>query len=1105
MPLKLVLGRAKSGKSKYIYDEIKRHCDLGDEVMLIVPEQYTHAAEKKLLSIVGAITDNRVEVFSFARLAAITEKRMGIPHTEKIGAVGKALTVANIIRSRELSFFKSISAQNGFLDVLTSTISEFKKYLIFPETLAEAARKTKDEVLAMKLGDLSVIYGDYENAVSSKYTDSGDALTIFAEHLAKSDIYKNKYIFLDEFSTFVPQETAVIRELERQAREVCAALCCDEKEKNPTLFMPTADTADTLKKNVSGKVSVVKTEGTHFNSADMEYIEENLYRFPANKRRAACKDVSVLCADNPCAETEAAAIGILSLVRDSGYRFGEIGVICSDTASYERHIERIFALYKIPYFIDTKKDVLGHHIIRFILSLIEVYTDDYSYESIFNYLKASFVDADPKHICLLENFILRSRPRRASWLDDDKWNSLAGAYFKDDEYSAKIINNIRKRYILPLADMHEKIKGRRTVRNDAQALYALMTDLHLPETISRCIEDFRARGELSGAKEYEQIWDIIITSLDEIVAASGDLKTSPADFLNILNIAFSQHQIGNIPSTVDRVIVGNTERTRADGLKALFVLGANEGVFPVAPKNDGVLTDRDKELLGECSVEFSTTSEIAVYYSQFAVYTAFTMPSDKLFVSYSKADNSFKTMRKSYIVTRLCALLGISEKSAENFLPEASRCIASPDVCREYLCENAARFAAGAETDSIWKNVYNYYRENTDFIPRLEKFRDSDNIAHRLNRKNIEKLTGMMTHTSISKIQRYTACRYSYFMDYILNIRPPKEEVVDRLDIGNITHYILEQLMKKINASGAAFSEVDDSFVQTETDAMLSEFMREASSYTDDFGEREQYIIKRLRNSIVLCFNAIKKHITESKFEPMGYEMEFNDNSDLGCIEIKTADGRTVSLTGKIDRADAYKTKDGTFIRVVDYKTGSKTFKLDDIFYGLDVQLVVYLNALVSSNPDYKHGGALYFLIDDPFVSAKSRISDSQIAEKLDSALRLKGMIVKDETAAAGYDEKTAAIRNKYEPDRFALMDSYLKKLLGKICTEMADGDISINPCRKGAFSPCTYCKYTSVCRFEPTDRKNSYNHLEPITNAEDIWKRMEAELNVDEKPADGN
>lgn len=1101
MALTFVCGRAKSGKSKYIYDKIKELSAAGEEVMLIVPEQYSHAAEKKLLEAVDAIKDNSVEVFSFGRLATETDKRLGFPYCEKIDAVGKVLIIEQILKSNDFKFYKDIKAKSGFLELITGTIGEFKKYMLLPDTLAYLADKTDNEILSMKLKELSVIYESYENSILNKFSDSGDALTILAKRLENSDIYKNKHVFFDEFSTFVPQEINVINQLNKCCKEVCISLCCDSSDKNAMLFMPTTDTINSFSKNT--KIEIKNITDTHFNSQELKYLEKNLYRFPAETFEGKCKNVSVFAANNPYSETERAAVNIISLVRDKGLRFRDIGIICSDVEAYSRHIERVFDSYNIPYFIDTKKQVLNHHIIRFVLSLVEVYTMDYSYESIFNYLKTAFTNAEPSHICILENYILKTRLRRSTWLDDEKWKKLENSFYGDNEAVKKILDNIRNKYIMPLAIMHENIKGRHLVRDNVKALYELIVKLELPETISAYIEKFNNEGKVRLAKEYEQVWETLTDTFDEIVYMCGDKTTNPDDFLTLLYTAFSQHKIGYIPSTVDRVIVGNTERTRADGIKALFVLGVNEGVFPVAPKSDGVLSDRDKEAMKVIGVEFSTTSAIAAYYSQFAVYTAFTMPSDMLFISYAKSGNDFKGMRKSYIISRICKLLNITEK-CENDSDDDSWKITSLNVCGEYLSEAVSRYCSGTDVKPIWKNVYNYYSD-TVFLPKIERFLNSDNIAHRLSEKNLSNLISMMSHTSVSKIQRYMACHYSYFMDYILKVNKPKEEVVDSLDIGNISHEILEALCKEISANGIAFKDVNDAEIADKIDLMLSRHLEEISGATDDFSQRDRYIIKRLKNSIFLCFKAVKKHISESMFEPLGYEIEFSDDSPLGCIKVQTEDGKIINITGKIDRADAYKTKDGTFIRVIDYKTGNKTFKLDDVFYGLDVQLIVYLNALVNSNPSYNYGGALYFMIDDPVIKAQKHISDNTVEELLESSLKLKGMIVKDDAVLSGYDSKTAAIRNKFELEKFELTDKYLQKLLSRICTDMTTGDISIMPYKKGGFSPCVYCKYASVCRFDPTDKNNTYNYLESVSKADEIFEQMEEQVNVDKKSTDSD
>lgn len=1095
MALSVICGRAKSGKSEYIYNKIRELANAGEEVMLIVPEQYTHAAERKLLGVVDAIKDNSVEVFSFGRLATETDKRLGYPYAEKIDSVGKVLTIEEILKNNDFRFYKDIKAKSGFLELISDTIGEFKKYMILPDTLTELADKCENELLSIKLKELSVIYSQYEEMIESKFADSGDSLTLLSERLEKSDIYKNKYVFFDEFSTFVPQEMRVIDTLCNCCSEVCISLCCDLSDKNATLFMPTLDTL----KRLGDKKPVIKTiDKTHFESPELKYLEKNLYRFPAEDFGGKCENVKIFSAGNPYSETEHMAVEILSLVRDNKMRYRDIGIICSDVETYERHIERIFDAYNIPYFIDTKNQVLNHHIIRYVLSLIEVYTMDYSYESIFNYLKTAFTDADPNHICIMENYILKTKLRRSTWLDDEKWKNLSDAFYGDNENAKMILGEIRTKYILPLANMHEQIKGRHTVRENMGALYNLIVKLGLSDTISAYVDKFSKIGEVRLAKEYEQVWEILSNTFDELVYICGERKVSPDEFLNLLYTAFSQHKIGYIPSTVDRVLVGNTERTRADGIKALFVLGVNEGVFPVAPKADGVLSDKDKESMKSGGVEFSTTSTIAAYYSQFALYSAFTMASQKLFISYSKAGNDFKSMRKSYIISRVTKLLNISEQSESEFSAGASYYINSPKVCRENLSKAMADYANGNDVLPIWKNVYNYYAQNTSFAEDIERFINSDNIAHRLSEKNLSSLMGILSHTSVSKIQRYTACHYAYFMDYILKVNKPKDEVVDSLDIGNISHGILEALCKEITESKTAFRDVDDNKIAEKIDVMLESYIADMSVLSDNFSKRDKYIIERLKSSVLLCFKAIKKHISESMFEPLGYEMEFSENSPLGSIKIKTADGKTVNITGKIDRADAYKTENGTYIRVIDYKTGNKTFRLDDIFYGLDVQLIVYMNALVSSNPSYNYGGALYFLIDDPVVKAQNHLPDDTVKGLLESSLNLKGIIVKDEEVLNGYDSKTAAIRNKFELEKFELIDKYLKDLLSRVCTDMTNGDISIKPYKKGSFSPCAYCKYASVCRFDPADKNNSYNHLEDVGKADEIFKRMEEQVNVD-------
>ncbi len=1110
MPLEIVTGRSKSGKSKYIYDTIERLAKEGKEVMLIVPEQYTHAAEKKLLSRIDAIKDNLVEVFSFNRLSQITEKRLGFAPCQIADSVTKALIIDDILKNGEFEFYRNCSGKTGFVDMIASTIGEFKKYMLLPETLVKASEDAEDEILSMKLRDLSLIYKSYENAVSKKALDADDCLTLLASRLEKTDIYRDKYVFFDEFSTFVPQEIGVIKALNLSAKSVCVSLCFDENDKNKILFMPTLDTFNRLRKCAGASVKHTKLSGSNFLSEELSFLEKNLFTFPHDNYNGKCENINIYSLRNPLSEVEVCAQNICTLIREKGYRFGDIGVIMPDIDAYAGHIERVFDFNGIEYFIDNKNDIINHHIIRFVLSLLECYIYDYSYASIFNFLKASFLNANSKNIALMQKYILKTNIKRTTWLTDEKWDNLLDANFADDEISKKALCEIRDKYVLPLAKMHEKIKGRHTVKENISALYELVGELKLSDTISRNIDSFTKKGELRYAKEYEKIWDILVSVFDDMVELKSDDKVNVKEFYDMLFTAFSQHKVGFIPSSTDRVIVGNTERTRTDGLKVLFVLGVNEGLFPVCPKADGVLIDSDKNRLKDVGVEFSTTSSVAAFYSQFSAYLAFTMPEEKLIVSYPKLDNDFKTLRKSYIIDRIEKIFSLKEISESSI--EDRQLLTCVNSAEELLCTNIDKFHKNIDIDPIWKSVYKYFKENTDFSDKINYYLETDNIARNLSDKNLKQLISILSYTSVSKLERYMACKYSYFIDYILRIEAPREPTVDALDIGNITHTVLEILSKEVGQTRESFALVTDEYILNRTEQLVMECLEKFVSTKDDITQREKFAITRLKNSIFICFKTVQSQFANSLFEPLGYEIEFNDKSPLGCIDIETDDGHKVKLTGKIDRADIYETDGKAYVRVIDYKTGSKEFKLDDVLYGLSLQLMVYLNKLVSSDDKYTYGGALYFHVTNPIVKTDSRIDNESIDALISKELMLKGIVPYDEKLLYAYDDKIATSlakgtskKKRVDLHGFEVIDKYLNKKIGSICSDILKGDISISPTKKNNHVPCDYCLYKSICRFDPGQEGNSYSVYNSKNEYEEIIKEMEEAIDVDTKPTECN
>lgn len=1107
MSIEIVSGRSKSGKTQYIYNKIASLVREGEQAILIVPEQFSHSAEKHLLELVGTIDDRGVEVFSFAHLATATESKVGQVHRNKINQISKVLIIRNIIADCKLEFYKNASKQNGFTEMFADSIDEMKKYMLTPDTLVQIANETQDTVLAMKLRDFSLVYKKYEEKLAEIYDDADDSLTILSKQISEFNVYKDKHIFLDEFDTFVPQELDIIRALAATCKNVTISICSDESEINTTLFMPTNNTQAKLSKTLNNNIKYTSFEKSHFASEAISHLEKNLFSFRPELYKGDSKDVQVFSLSNPLAEVENCALKIKNLISDCGYKYSDIGVVCSDISVYNRHLERVFDYADIEFFVDTKEEVINHHLVRFVLGLLEIYIEDYSYNTVFNYLKTSFVTAKPSHIALLERFIQKTGIRRLTWLDDKKWNSIVQANYNDDDSPIKILNTIREKYILPLAKMHEKIKGKNTVLDVATVLFEYISFLGVPEIIANYIKKFEDEGELRLSKEYEKIWEIILDTLDEVVQLNSDVKLSPKSFYELLVTAFSQQKMGFIPQTADCVVIGNVERTRFDNVKILFVLGVNETVFPVAPKPDGVFGDSDKVSMSDCGVEFSTTSTIAAYYSQYLAYRTFTMPSEKLFISYSKCDNEFKTLRKSYIIDRILKMFKIEEKSELAFDDISSLYARGP--AREALSRNMAQYNSGVDISPEWRDLYEYFN-GTDFTEKLDNFATSDNFAGKISDSNMRKLIPVLSRTSVSKLERYMACKYAYFIDYILHLETPKEKVIDERDIGTITHEILEIISRKYASDIAVLSSCNESEIMDEIDSQIDKYISDFSACSDELSARDSYAIKRLKNSILLCFKAVKKQLLDSKFEPLGYEIEFNEESDMGPIKLLTESGEEVILTGKIDRADIYTDGDTSYVRVIDYKTGSKKLRLDEVFYGLNLQLMVYLSKLVGIKENCKHGGALYFSVSDVFAESEMPLSTEEAIKAVENKLGLKGFVPYDEALLEAYDKKMAAsVKRENSSGKaislsdFEIIDEYIKLKLSEICTDMFSGDFKVSPCKKSEFSACDYCRYGSVCRFDPTNKEDKYRFFKSVTLNSRIIDEMEVKLNVDNAPTE--
>ena len=1099
MSVQLVYSRAGCGKTHYVTSEIQKRFKDGKKSYLVVPEQYTHIAEHKLLSAVGSISTRTVEVSSFKKMIDVAKRISGI--TEVLSPMTKSIIIADILTYTELEYFSLISSHTGFVDICSNLISEFKKYCITPPMLRSAIDGMENQRLKIKLSDILKIYREYLLRIEEKGFDSDDGANVLSENIANVGDYGDTVFYFDEFTSFIPQEMSIIREIAKKAEEVVITLCTDGDDE--LLFAPISDTVKKLKQmceeaHIEMK-EPIKLTGNKKHSGEIAFIEKNLFPYPMAKYDGDTENVSISSSANPYEEVCDVARRIIRLCRDGNYRFREIGVVCADIGTYAPYIAPVFKNHNISYFIDEKSPVLNHAIVRYLLNILDIYLYDYSNETVFAFLKSGFCDADRDGVNALENYCRRTNMHKNTWLNDDKWNELIIKRTVNNDEAEKICR-IRDEYIKPLSEFHNSVKGRHKTEHMCMCLYNYIISTGLATKIQSYLKDFEKEQNVRKSEEYEKIWSILIDAIDTISDVMEGKTINVKTFRALLETSFSGYSIGLIPTSLDEVFVGNISRSKSDGIKALFVLGANDGVFPSPINTDDIINDGDKLCLKEQGIELSMDMTKRAFFERFYMYTTFAIPSEKLFISFSRADINSEGLRPSFVLSDFKRLF--PDLIFESDILEDDSDFGQMDYITtvsptmEKLVEKITQYRNGEKISDVWFDVYDYFCKNYDLGRKIENYYTYTNRAEDIDQKLIDAVVPKEFHTTISKLQRYRACKFSYFLEYVLKLEENTGFDVTSMDTGTFVHSVIENLCKNMDGDGFSFETVTDEYIYDKIDFYIDDFINKLQKDCAYISKRRLYLIKRLKGAIFKCFSLIKSHLVNSSFTPLGYEIRFDDKN-IGCIEFDIGNGRKAKIRGTIDRSDVYHGEDGDYVRVIDYKTGNKDFSLSDVFYGLDIQLFVYLNALVESDEKYKYAGALYFKIDDPIFKGEHRYDEQKTEDKISNDVKMRGLLLDDEKLLEATDEITQKSAKKATYQNFLSLNKHLQKTISELCKEMAKGKIDIKPYAKGGFSPCQYCSFSSVCRFDSSKKGNDYDYLTSLKDQE-VWDGIGGEQYVD-------
>ena len=1145
MSLRFIYGRAGSGKTRFCLGEIKSKLAAGatQPLVLLVPEQFTFQAERDLITVLGTGGILKTEVLSFRRMAYRAFNEAGGITYPHIHPAGKCMILYRILDKMRDSFqvFSRSADRQGFVNTLSTLITEFKRYNVTPEALENAGKGLEEgNPLKGKLMELTSVYALFEKTLAERYRDPDDDLTLASRKLGFTSLYDGAEIWIDGFAGFTPQEYGVIGQLMKKSQRVNISFCTDclegEGVSSDTDIFSSIKTAyrklvKMAKENgipVEPAVILNKKPLFRFSqSPELSHLERNLYAYPYKTYREKTQDISLFSSVNIFSEIEACARDIVRLCRDRGMRYREIAVVAGNLAGYEKLIEAIFAEYGIPCFIDRKVDIVNHPLVRLILSMLDIFIENWSYEAVFRYLKTGLTGIDQDSIDRLENYVLACGIRGGRWTEEQEWRMVPGLIpdeksLEDEDELLEGINRIRAQVLAPLMEFRKKTRGRKRASEFCASLYDFLCTLGVPERIEDSIERFRKSGNLNLANEYSQVWNIVMEVFDQTVEVMGDETFGIERFANILKIGFGEYKIGLIPASLDQVLVGSIERSRSHEIKALYILGANDGVFPPAAAEEGILSDQDRAVLNNAGIELASDTRTQAFDGQYLVYRALTTAGSYLRISWPIADHEGRTLRPSLVVSRLRKLFPtITETS--NILPSGS---ASEEMellsCRAPVFKSMVsalrQRADGKEIKPIWQGVYRWFAAQEEWKQKCQAARAAfqyKNLAQPVSRDKIAALYGDPAVSSVSRLEKYTACPFAFYVQYGLGAKERKVYSLRPPDVGTFMHAVIERFSRLVSEGEISWRSFDRDWCNAKVSEIVDEMLEKMQGSGVAASKRYTALTVRLKRVVSRAVWLIAEHIRRSSFNPVAYEVDFGENGEYPPIIIELDSGEKIHLTGRIDRVDALKTEDGTYLRIVDYKSGSRDFRLSDVFYGLQIQLITYLDAIwengdKDANKPMLPGGMLYFKIDDPIVKGNGKIAEEEIEKAIMKQLKMRGLLLADvkliremDNTIEGASLIIPATINKGEVlgkntsaatmEQFKLLRKYVRKLLKDLCGEMMKGNVSIKPYKKKGTTSCKYCSFSPVCQFDTAMKENSFKLLYDKDNDE-VWSLMEQE-----------
>ena len=1139
MSLRFYFGPSGSGKSHRIYEEIMQRAaqEPGRNFLIIVPDQFTMQTQKDLVmrSDRGGILN--IDVLSFGRLSHRILEEVGTKEMPVLDDTGKSLVLQKIAADlkEQLPAMGSLLHKQGYIHEVKSAISEFMQYGISTQDMDKLiASAEKRGALAMKLRDLKTLYRGFQDYIRDHFITTEETLDVLRRSLVKSKILPDSVVVFDGFTGFTPIQNRLIQELMRVCEETIVTVTIGEEEdpyqmdgEQKLFHLSKKTVADLVKLAAEAEVTrgedvFVKGGPNRFTEAPaLWYLEQNLFRYQYEPYMEKQREIRMFEALSPREEVHQTALYIRKLIREEGLTYRDIAVVIGDLEGYASYVETEFGQLEIPCFIDRTRGIVLNPMIEYIKSALQLYIKDFSYDTVFHFLRSGMVDISREEIDELENYVIRTGARgyrTYSRLFTRRTEEMQQGSGQDDteraEETLERLNRIRQQFADTVEILH--MAPRAKAGEYVDHLYDFLEQNQVQQKLLNYQQQFEQEGDLAKAREYAQIYRLVMDLLDQIYGLLGEEEISLQEFADILDAGFGEITVGTIPQNVDRIVVGDMERTRLKQVKVLFFLGVNDGNIPKNASKGGIISDMDREFLIESGTEMAPSPRQQMYIQRLYLYLNMTKPSERLYLSYAKVNSDGKGIRPSYLidtVRKLFPQLAVEYPQNRSRLEQ----IEGRQEGARYLAEELREYADGTLREEERQDFYLMYRayeadpEGRDRLTAaaFRRYKESG-----LSRIVARALYGRQLENSVSRLETYAACACRHFLQYGLSLQEREEFGFEVSDMGNVYHAVLENFAGKLAESGRTWWDFEENFA--------TQAIKEAvEGYAATYGEtvlyssaRNEYAITRMSRILTRTVLTLQQHLKQGSFQPDDYELSFRFAEDLDSIHVDLSEEEKMHLQGRIDRIDVSEDAEHVYVKVIDYKSGNKKFDLAALYYGLQLQLVVYMNAAMElesrKHPDKEivPAALLYYHIDDPTIETPVELTQEQINEEILTKLRMNGVVNSDPAVVERLDrflqDKSKVIPVEKKKDgsfsarsgilsreELQVVSAYVDTKIRQIGREILDGKIAANPYEKGNEEACTYCAYKKVCGFDGSIPGYEKRQLEDL-DKQTLMQRMQ-------------